>query len=107
MAKELAEAINEGQAPGRTEARDYVIDVLKEEVDTEVIATPEARGDSPSPGTLNPFGLGIPFLLLGVLLMPLFSIVGLAISAIGAFMCVVGVAMAITRRRPKGPPEGA
>lgn len=54
-------------------------------------------GDRPKP--LNPFGLGLPFLVIGVLLMPLFSVVGLAISAIGAFMCVVGVAMAIVGRR--------
>ncbi|MDG2307292.1 MAG: hypothetical protein P8R42_22125 [Candidatus Binatia bacterium] len=74
-------------------------------MDTEVIASQEPRPHGSSPGPLNPFGLGIPFLVLGVLLMPLFGLVGLAITAIGAFMCVVGVAMAITRRRPKAAPE--
>jgi len=48
---------------------------------------------------MNPFGLGIPLVLLGVLLMPLFGVMGLAMTAIGAFMCVVGVAMAIVGRR--------
>ena len=70
-----------------------------------MIATPEARGPGESPGKLNPFGLGIPFLLLGVLLLPLFSVMGLAIAAVGAFMCVVGVAMAVAGRR-RGREEG-
>lgn len=70
-----------------------------------MIASAEPRPDGARPGTLNPFGLGIPFLLLGVLLLPLFGLVGLAISAVGAFMCVVGVAMAITRSRKKPPPD--
>lgn len=80
--------------------------MLREEVETEVIATPEhpAPGEKPKP--LNPFALGLPFLVIGVLLMPLFSIVGLAISAIGAFMCVVGVAMAIFNSRSRAREEG-
>lgn len=98
LARELAEAINEGRAAGRTEARDYAIDLLKEEVETEVIATPEPRAGGASSGKLNPFGLGIPFIFVGILLLPLFSIVGVAISAIGALMCVVGLAMAVTGR---------
>jgi hypothetical protein len=86
--------------------RDYAIDLLKGEVETEVVATPEARPDGRPAGNLNPFGLGIPFLALGVLLLPLFSVMGLAIAGIGAFMCVVGVVMALTRRRPpEGPKE--
>ena len=81
--------------------RDYAIDLLRDEGEDEVIATPATGAGAGSPGALNPFALGLPFKVLGVLLLPLFSIVGLALLVIGAFMCVVGVAMAITRRRPK------
>lgn len=105
LTRDLADAINEGGAPGRSEARDYAIDLLKDGVDTEVISTPEPRADGAPTQPLNPFGLGIPFLLLGVLMMPLFSVVGLAMAGIGALMCVVGVVMAIFRRRPEAPPE--
>lgn len=106
LAQELAEAINEGKAAGRTEVRDFAIDVLKDEVDTEVIATPEtpAEGDAPPP--LNPFGLGIPLVILGVLLLPLFGVLGLAMSAIGGFMCLVGVGIAIVGRRSGGGEPG-
>lgn len=97
----MADAINESKAAGRTETRDFAIDVLKDEVETEVIATPERRPGEAQPGNMNPFGLGIPLVLLGVLLMPLFGVMGLAMTAIGAFMCVVGVAMAIVGRRGK------
>lgn len=80
--------------------RDYAIDLLREEVETEVIATPEERaGRESSAGLLNPFALGIPMMLLGVLLAPLFGLVGLALAAIGALMCVVGLVMAVTRSR--------
>ena len=72
-----------------------------------MISSPEIPTEGDRPGTLNPFGLGIPFLVLGVILLPLFGLVGLAISAIGAFMCVVGVGMALTRSRKKPPLEGA
>ncbi len=105
LARELAEAINEGGAPGRTEARDYAIDLLRDEVETEVIASPEPRPGDGQPGSMNPFGLGIPLVVLGVLLMPLFGIMGLAIAAIGIFMCLVGVGMAITQRLRKDASE--
>lgn len=97
----MADAINDSGTAGRGEARDYAIDLLKDEVDTEVVASREQRPEGEAPPSLNPFALGLPFILLGVILMPLFSIVGLGIAAIGFFMCVVGVAMAITKRRPK------
>lgn len=86
--------------------RDFAIDVLKDEVDTEVIATPEQPVDG-SAGPLNPFALGLPLLLLGVILALLFPPLGLAMAGIGAFMCVIGVGMAIIgrRSREKGPGE--
>lgn len=103
LTRELAEAINEGKPLGRTEARDYAIDLLRDEV--EATPAPEPREGRP-PGPLNPFALGIPLLLVGVILLPLFGVMGLAMAGIGAFMCVLGVAIAITGRRRGSSPGG-
>ena len=105
LTRELAEAINDSKSGGRGEARDYAIDLLKDEVETEVVEPSSQRGPGDPPGPMNPFALGLPFLLIGVILMPLFSIVGLGLAGIGFFMCLVGVGMAITGSRSKGPPK--
>jgi hypothetical protein len=108
LTRELAEAINDEKASGRTEMRDYAIDLLRDEVETEVVATRETReaGGRGSAGMLNPFGLGIPLMLLGVLLTPLFGLVGLALAGIGALMCLVGVAIAMSRSRSRRQTDG-
>jgi hypothetical protein len=108
LARELAEAINESGGKDRVGARDYAIDFLREEVDTEVIASAEETSLQGAPAAMNPFGLGIPLLFLGVVLVPLFGLMGLAIASIGIFMCVVGVAMAVVgqfRKKAEVPPE--
>lgn len=108
LARELAEAINEDGGKDRVGARDYAIDFLREEVDTEVIAPADQAAVQGAPAAMNPFGLGIPLLFLGVVLVPLFGLMGLAIAAIGIFMCLVGVGMAVVgqfRKKDETPPD--
>ena len=98
LARELAEAINDAQAGGRVVMRDYAIDLLRDSVGSEV-ADPPATAAAPTTAKapLNPFALGIPFLLIGVVLTFIFTPVGVALVFLGTVTCLVGVVMAIFR----------
>src|SRR5690348_5303879 len=79
LTRELAEAINDAQAGGRVEMRDYAIDVLRDSVDSEVADPPATAAAPTAKAALNPFALGIPFLLIGVVLTFIFTPVGVAL----------------------------
>lgn len=96
LAKELAEAINEAEADGRVVMRDYAIDLLRDSVGAEVAEPADARDGAAKP-PLNPFALGIPILLIGVVLTFIFTPVGAALLALGLVTCLIGVGMAVFR----------
>jgi len=77
--------------------RDYAIDLLRESVGSEV----GTEGSAPAAGSetppLNPFALGIPVLLIGVVLTFIFTPVGVALLLLGTSICVVGIGMALFR----------
>jgi len=76
--------------------RDYAIDLLRVSTEVEVVAEVTGPGDGKAP-PLNPFALGIPVLLIGVVLTFIFTPVGVALLLLGMLICMVGVAMAVFR----------
>jgi hypothetical protein len=106
LARELAEAINEGQDQGRGSLRDYAIDVLRETVgeDVPIESAGAAAGAKPKP--LNPLSLGLPMLLVAALLLFFFPAMGLLFLIGGLVASGLGAGMAITaarRRRALAP----
>jgi hypothetical protein len=97
LARELAEAINDAEGGGRVVMRDYAIDLLRDSVGSEVDDPPAAAAPATAKAPVNPFALGIPFLLIGVVLTFIFTPVGAALLLLGTVTCLVGVVMAIFR----------
>jgi len=97
LTRELAEAINEAEAGGRGVMRDYAIDLLRDSVGAEVAPSAEDLALQSQVPPLNPFALGIPVLLIGVVLTFIFTPVGVALLLLGTVICVVGVVMAMVR----------
>lgn len=77
--------------------RDFAIDLLKDSVETEVVASEEAIKGSASSTPLNPLVLGLPAFLIGVPMMFLFPAVGVLLLALGSLACLIGVVMAIAQ----------
>jgi hypothetical protein len=98
LTRELAQAINQAEADGRVVMRDYAIDLLRDSVTPEVDgADDESTATGPAAAPLNPFALGIPVLLIGVVLTFIFTPVGVALLLLGVVLCTIGVAMAVFR----------
>jgi hypothetical protein len=97
LVRELASAINESEGAGRVEAREYAIDVLREATESQALPDEGGKRSDGATGPLNPFALGIPLILVGLVLVPLFAPVGLALSLGGLAVCVGGMAVAVVR----------
>jgi len=97
LTRELAEAINEAEADGRLVQRDYAIDLLRESVPTDAPPALPEEGEAAARAPLNPFALGIPLVLMGVVLTFLFTPVGVALLLLGVLTCVIGLVMAVAR----------
>jgi hypothetical protein len=77
--------------------RDYAIDLLRDSVASETVADSVGQGEGSKAPPLNPFALGIPVLLIGIVLSFIFTPVGMALLLLGTVICVVGVGMAVFR----------
>lgn len=97
LTRELADAINDAQASGRAEMRDYAIDLLRDSVGSEVAERTGPPSSAAARPPLNPFALGIPILLIGALLTVIFPPIGAAMLGVGTVTCLVGMAMAMFR----------
>jgi len=97
LTRELAEAINESRADGRVVMRDYAIDLLRDSIGTDVEPPAEDAGHGSRPQPLNPFALGLPVLLIGVVLTFIFGPVGAALFLLGVLICGFGIVMAVFR----------
>ncbi len=99
LTKELSRLINEAGTDGREELRDYAISLLQGE--TETTQTEEPVGeDSAQPSTpFSPVALSIPFLLIGIILLPLFAPVGLLMLLLAIIMGVGGWLALMFRRK--------
>ena len=92
--------------------RDYAIDVLRDAVPPAEQLPPKPTGSSPA--SLNPFAFGIPMLLVGGFLTPIFPPLGITLAGFGVLVCLIGLIIAAGRsvwgklRTPRtGPPDEA
>ena len=89
LAREIATAVNAGQIEQREFLRELAVNLLREEVQ---ISAPSGAAVPAEPlGSFNPFGIGIPLLLMGAVLVFLFPPVGLLMFAAAAVMIAWGV----------------
>jgi hypothetical protein len=95
LARAMAETINAGQAEGREGLRDIAVGLLRDEVQIHV---PGGRTAPQSAGAFNPFGIGIPLILMGSVLVFLFPPVGLLMFAAAAVMIAWGVGATLLTR---------
>jgi hypothetical protein len=75
--------------------RDYAIDVLRDAIPPAEQLPPKPVESSGVP--LNPFAFGIPMLLVGGVLTPLFPPLGLTLAGFGVVVCLVGLIIAVAR----------
>jgi len=97
LARELADTINAGQVEGRERLREVALGLLRDEVrltEPAVLPTPAVA----PPGSFNPFGIGIPLILMGSVLVFLFPPVGLLMFAAAAVMIAWGVGTTLLRQ---------
>jgi hypothetical protein len=96
LARELADTINAGQVEGRERLREVALNLLRDEVRlNEPLPATAAFAQS---DTFNPFGIGIPLILMGSVLIFLFPPIGLLMFAAAAVMIVWGVGTTLLRQ---------
>jgi len=97
LAREIAETINAGTVEGRDVLREMAVGLVRDGVD---VREPEPQTEQlpPSTGTFNPFGIGIPLILMGGVLVFLFPPVGLLMFAAAAVMIAWGVVATLLAR---------
>ena len=77
LTKELSRLINEAGTDGREELRDYAVSLLQGETETTQTEEPVGEDSAQPSSPFSPVALSIPFLLIGIILLPLFAPVGL------------------------------
>ncbi len=77
--------------------REYAIDLLRDSVGSDAAVEPATVPGGTKAPPLNPFALGIPVLLIGVVLTFIFPPVGMGMLLLGTVICAVGLAMAVFR----------
>lgn len=97
LARELADTINAGQLEGRERLREVALGLLRDEVRLSEPAPLPAPAVAP-PGSFNAFGIGIPLILMGSVLVFLFPPVGLLMFAAAGVMIAWGVGTALLRQ---------
>jgi hypothetical protein len=96
LVRELADTINAGNVEGRERLREVALGLLRDEVQ---LSEPQpAAVSAAAAGTFNPFGIGIPLILMGSVLVFLFPPVGLLMFAAAAIMIAWGVGATLLRR---------
>ncbi len=88
LSRELAEAINTGQADEREVLREFAVNLVRDQVQIVDTRAPGASGRSES---FSPLAIAIPFLMMGAVLLFLFPLMGLAMFGAAAIMIGWGV----------------
>lgn len=99
LTKELSGLINQAGTQGRDELRDYAVSLLQGETETTLPEEPTGGSKTENAGPFNPIALSIPFLIIGIILLPLFAPVGLFMLIVAAVMGVGGWLALMFRRR--------
>lgn len=95
LARDLVRTISAAPALERERLRDMAVHLLRD----EVVITAPADGGATSGGTVNPFAIGIPLVLVGGVMVVLFPPVGLLLFGAAVVMMVWGVATVFFVRR--------
>lgn len=95
LARQIADVINAGPREGRDILREMAIETLRERVRTEPAVGLAAP---PAPASFNPFGIGLPLVFVGAILVFLFPPVGLMMFGTAAVMMVWGVISSLWAR---------
>ena len=95
LAQELALVINSGSAAERERLRDMAVRLLRDEVEVfdRLVEMPAASQ------AFNPFGIAIPLVLVGGVMLILFPPVGLLLFGGAGVMMIWGVAVVLLSRR--------
>jgi hypothetical protein len=96
MARDLADAIERAEADGHEGLRDIAVSLLRERVEAAPPQPVEAGGE---PAPFNAFGIGIPLVLMGMVLVFLFPLIGLLLFGVAATMIAWGVGTSLLARR--------
>ncbi|MFI5397666.1 MAG: hypothetical protein ACHQ9S_19175 [Candidatus Binatia bacterium] len=96
LAHGLAEAINSCSPEGREGLREDAVNILRDEVD---ISRPPVEAVASAAGAFNPFGIGIPLIMMGTVLVFLFPPVGLLMFAVAGVVIAWGVGVTLLTRR--------
>ncbi len=105
LTKELSRFINEAGADGREELRDYAVSLLQGETETTQTEA-SAREDAARPAPFSPVALSIPFLIIGIILLPLFAPIGLLMLFLATVMGIGGwLALMFSKKNKRTPPH--
>jgi hypothetical protein len=96
LAREITDTINAGQLEERERLQEVALALLRDEV--QLTEPPPVVVQPPAAGTFNPFGIGIPLILMGGVLVFLFPPVGLLMFAAAAVMIAWGVGATLLGR---------
>jgi hypothetical protein len=95
LARELAKTINETDREGREALREVAVNLLQEPTDVVSLSSPEPAATATP---FNPFGIGIPLILMGAVLVFLFPLVGLLMFGAAAVMLAWGLGTSLLAR---------
>lgn len=96
LAREIADAINAGQADEREVLREFAVNVVRDQVQVVDRRTAAA---APGATALGPIAIAIPFLMMGAVLIFLFPLMGLAMFGAASVMITWGVVAALFGRK--------
>ena len=99
LTKELSRLINEAGSDGREELRDYAVSLLQGETETTQTEEPVGEDSAQPSAPFSPVALSIPFLLIGIILLPLFAPIGLLMLLLALIMGVGGWLALMFRRK--------
>lgn len=95
LARDLARKISAAPAGERERLRDMAVHLLRDEVEIKApVDVARTTG-----GTVNPFAIGIPLILVGGVMLVMFPPVGLLLFGAAVVMMVWGVATVFFARR--------
>lgn len=98
LTRELVETINAGPVEWRETWREAAVTVVREGVQVTELPPPAAGDVGTRGSSFNPFGIGIPLILMGSVLVFLFPLVGLFMFAAAALMIAWGVGATLLTR---------
>lgn len=99
LTEELSGLINEAGTDGREEMRDYAVSLLQGGTETTVQETTTDEVSDKPAAPFSPVALSIPFLVVGIILLPLFAPIGLLMILLATIMGVGGWLALMLRRK--------